>query len=267
MDEFARRVEREKELQRMGEELKREGSGPGSSTSRSISRKRITRTATTTSAPTTSAAVAAVIGRSSSSSSSSSSTPSYSSSRLAYLPVEIVRVTAESRSAQNLLKPGKKTCWSTGSGLNHEIVLTITSPCLLGYVKLLNRSVSHVEIYMAMHDVPSQYVKVHHDLHCPHNKSVMYPVGFLPCRYVKIKCVRGTPIALFNVSLIGVLERVVWREMGPVVGDLLVSHPEALFLPAKPRTQPHEKRTFPAYQDIKEVEEEKKEPIRKIIRQ
>lgn len=39
---------------------------------------------------------------------------------------------------------------------------------------------------------------VQSDLHSPHNKTIMYPTGFLPCRYLKVKCVRGTPAAMYK---------------------------------------------------------------------
>jgi hypothetical protein len=34
-----------------------------------------------------------------------------------------------------------------------------TAPCIVGFVKVLNRSTSHLEIFVAMHDVASQYVQ------------------------------------------------------------------------------------------------------------
>jgi len=178
----------------------------------------------------------------------------YSSTRLAYIPLELLRVTAEERSALNVLQPGKKSYWSTGSGQNHELVFKITAACLVGFVKVLNRSTSHLEILLSMHDVASQYVPVQSDLHCPHNKTVMYPTGFLPARFIKIKCRRGTPIALYNVSVVGVLERAVWREMGPDMGNLIVEHPEALLLPAKPAQPADAEPHFPSQQYIKEQE-------------
>jgi hypothetical protein len=39
---------------------------------------------------------------------------------------------------------------------------------------------------------------VHTDLHCPHNKTVMYPTGFLPCAFIKIRCCRGTPCSIYK---------------------------------------------------------------------
>jgi len=54
------------------------------------------------------------------------------------------------------------------------------------------------------------------------------------------------------VSLVGVLERVVWREMGPDMGNTIVEHPEALLLPSKPTLPASEAPTFPSQQNIKE---------------
>lgn len=101
-----------------------------------------------------------------------------------------------------------------------------------------------------MYDVASQYVRIHTDHQTPHNKTIMYPTGFLPCKFVKIKCVRGTPSSMFEVNLVGVLERIIWRSMGPEMGSLIVEHPESLLLPAKPHLAIQATRTFPAHQSI-----------------
>lgn len=51
----------------------------------------------------------------------------YSSTRLAYIPLELLRVTAEEKAALNALQPGKKSYWSTGSGQNHELVFKMSA--------------------------------------------------------------------------------------------------------------------------------------------
>lgn len=50
----------------------------------------------------------------------------YASSRLAYIPIELLRCTAEERPAANLLQPGRKSYWSTASGQNHELVFKMS---------------------------------------------------------------------------------------------------------------------------------------------
>jgi hypothetical protein len=51
----------------------------------------------------------------------------YSSTRLAYIPLELLRVTAENTAALNVLQPGKKSYWSTASGQNHELVFRMSA--------------------------------------------------------------------------------------------------------------------------------------------
>jgi hypothetical protein len=54
---------------------------------------------------------------------------------------------------------------------------------------------------------------------------------------------------------VGVLERVVWREMGPDMGNMIVEHPEALLLPSKPALPASlAGPAFPSQQTIKEPE-------------
>jgi hypothetical protein len=42
------------------------------------------------------------------------------------------------------------------------------------------------------------------DCSVPHNKVVNYACGFIPCRSVLIRCLKGTPISLNSVSILGV---------------------------------------------------------------
>lgn len=53
-----------------------------------------------------------------------------------------------------------------------------------------------------------------------------------------------------SLSIIGVFEETVWYSMGPVLGSLLIEHPEALLLPSKPSMRPQESLTFPAFQTV-----------------
>lgn len=128
---------------------------------------------------------------------------------------------------------------------------------------------------------------------------MMYPCGFLPARFLKIKCRRGSPIALYHVCIVGVLERVVWREMGPEMGSMIVrstdtaaarenkhatgverdltaalivvalacsqvEHPEALLLPSKPSMPTKEAPSFPSQQVIKA--DEHQPPLQRCTR-
>lgn len=67
-----------------------------------------------------------------------------------------------------------------------------------------------------------------------------------------------------SVSLVGVLERVVWHEMGPEMGHTIVEHPEALLLPSKPAQPASATPAFPSQQSIKEHAPQP--PIKQVTR-
>lgn len=69
-----------------------------------------------------------------------------------------------------------------------------------------------------------------------------------------------------SVSVVGVLERVVWQEMGPQMGSMIVEHPESLLLPSKPALQTQASLTFPAHQTIKAPAYEPPATIRQVDR-
>ena len=58
-------------------------------------------------------------------------------------------------------------------------------------------------------------------------RDIMYPMNYTPCRYVRISCLRGNPIAIFFIQLIGVSVVGLEPEFQPVVNHLLphiISH-------------------------------------------
>lgn len=132
-------------------------------------------------------------------------------------------------------KLGTSRCFLVGVfahvGCPVSCAYSSTASCLVGFVKILNRSTSHLDILISVHDVANQYIPsqtphaaqchavahfaavlfltrsslsvssalpVQSDSQCPHNKTVMYPTGFLPARFLKIKCRRGSPISLYK---------------------------------------------------------------------
>ncbi|KAG4176141.1 hypothetical protein ERO13_A11G225602v2 [Gossypium hirsutum] len=50
---------------------------------------------------------------------------------------------------------------------------------------------------------------------------MMYPMNYTPCRYVRISCLRGNPIAIFFIQLIGISVTGLEPEFQPVVNHLL----------------------------------------------
>ncbi|GFY92110.1 hypothetical protein Acr_08g0005060 [Actinidia rufa] len=68
---------------------------------------------------------------------------------------------------------------------------------------------------------PETFVKVRPRCEAP-RRDMMYPMNYTPCRYVRISCLRGNPIAIFLYSVTG-LE----PEFQPIVNHLLpqiISH-------------------------------------------
>jgi hypothetical protein len=66
----------------------------------------------------------------------------------------------------------------------------------------------------------------------------------------------SSSLLLLSVSIVGVYERVVWREMGPQMGEMIVEHPEALLLPAKPTLTHTQMRAYPAHQQILQTQQQ-----------
>lgn len=48
---------------------------------------------------------------------------------------------------------------------------------------------------------PETFVKVRPRCEAP-RRDVIYPMNYTPCRYVRISCLRGNPIAVFFIQVI-----------------------------------------------------------------
>lgn len=131
-----------------------------------------------------------------------------------------------SQKAANVLDSDLRTHWSTATNTKEWILLELDEPCLLSHIRIYNKSVLEWEIAAGLRYKPETFVKVRSRCEAP-RRDMIYPMNYTPCRYVKISCLRGNPIAVFFVQLIGVPVSGLEPEFQPVVNHLLphiVSH-------------------------------------------
>ncbi|KAJ0989796.1 hypothetical protein J5N97_008152 [Dioscorea zingiberensis] len=128
--------------------------------------------------------------------------------------------------AAHILDPDLRSHWSTGTNTKEWILLELDEACLLSHIRIYNKSVLEWEITAGLRYKPESFIKVRPRCESP-RREVMYPMNYTPCRYVRISCLRGNPIAIFFVQLIGVPVAGLEPEFQPVVNYLLphiISH-------------------------------------------
>ncbi|XP_059649038.1 uncharacterized protein LOC132294992 isoform X2 [Cornus florida] len=148
--------------------------------------------------------------------------------RVKPLPFKIKGTSRESPSqkAAHVLDTDLRNHWSTGTNTKEWILLELDEPCLLSHVTIYNKSVLEWEISVGLRYKPETFVKVRPRCEAP-RRDMTYPMNYTPCRYVRISCLRGNPIAIFFIQLIGVPVAGLEPEFQPVVNHLLphiVSH-------------------------------------------
>ncbi|KAI6703019.1 hypothetical protein NL676_012155 [Syzygium grande] len=125
-----------------------------------------------------------------------------------------------SQKAAHILDPDLRTHWSTGTNTKEWILLELDEPCLLSHVRIYNKSVLEWEIAAGLRYKPETFAKVRPRSEAP-RREMTYPTNYTPCRYVRISCLRGNPIAIFFIQLIGVPVPGLEPEFQPVVSHLL----------------------------------------------
>ncbi|XP_056163133.1 uncharacterized protein LOC115692375 isoform X2 [Syzygium oleosum] len=125
-----------------------------------------------------------------------------------------------SQKAAHILDPDLRTHWSTGTNTKEWILLELDEPCLLSHVRIYNKSVLEWEIAAGLRYKPETFAKVRPRCEAP-RREMTYPTNYTPCRYVRISCLRGNPIAIFFIQLIGVPVPGLEPEFQPVVSHLL----------------------------------------------
>ncbi|KAJ4721404.1 Galactose-binding domain-like, Armadillo-type fold protein [Melia azedarach] len=142
--------------------------------------------------------------------------------RVKPLPYKVKGMSRESPSqkAAHVLDTDLRTHWSTGTNTKEWILLELDEPCLLSHIRIYNKSVLEWEIAVGLKYKPETFVKVRPRCEAP-RRDVIYPMNYTPCRYVRISCLRGNPIAVFFIQLIGVTVTGLESEFQPVVNHLL----------------------------------------------
>lgn len=127
-----------------------------------------------------------------------------------------------SQKAGHVLDADLRSHWSTATNTKEWILLELNEPCLLSHIRIYNKSVLEWEISVGLRYKPETFVKVRPRCEAP-RRDMIYPMNYTPCRYVRISCLRGNPIAIFFIQLIGVSVTGLEPEFQPVVNHLLPS--------------------------------------------
>ncbi|KAM1229987.1 hypothetical protein ACFX2I_040199 [Malus domestica] len=127
-----------------------------------------------------------------------------------------------SQKAGHVLDADLRSHWSTATNTKEWILLELNEPCLLSHIRIYNKSVLEWEISVGLRYKPETFVKVRPRCEAP-RRDMIYPMNYTPCRYVRISCLRGNPISIFFIQLIGVSVAGLEPEFQPVVNHLLPS--------------------------------------------
>ncbi|KAJ1694277.1 hypothetical protein LUZ63_010975 [Rhynchospora breviuscula] len=141
---------------------------------------------------------------------------------LKYLPFKVKAMSRESPSqkASHVVDPDLRSHWSTATNAKEWILLELHEPCLLSHIRIYNKSVLEWEISAGLRYKPEAFVKVKPRCDAP-KRDILYPMNYTPCRYVRLSCLRGNPIAIFFIQLIGVSVPGLEPELQPVINYLL----------------------------------------------
>ncbi|KAJ3681587.1 hypothetical protein LUZ60_014160 [Juncus effusus] len=131
-----------------------------------------------------------------------------------------------SQKAVHVLDSDLRSHWSTATNTKEWILLELDEPCLLSHIRIYNKSVLEWEITAGLKYKPEAFVKVRTRCEAP-RRDMMYHMNYTPCKFVRISCLRGNPIAIFFIQLFGVSVPGLEPELQPVVNYFLphiISH-------------------------------------------
>ncbi|PWA53887.1 Armadillo-type fold [Artemisia annua] len=125
-----------------------------------------------------------------------------------------------SQKSSHILDIDLRNHWSTATNTKEWILLELDEPCLLSHIRIYNKSVLEWEISVGLRYKPETFLRVRPRCEAP-RRDMMYPMNYTACRYVRLSCLRGNPIAIFFIQLIGVPVTGLEPEFQPVINHLL----------------------------------------------
>ncbi|XP_066387255.1 LOW QUALITY PROTEIN: uncharacterized protein [Miscanthus floridulus] len=125
-----------------------------------------------------------------------------------------------SQKAGNVLEADLRSHWSTATNTKEWILLELQEPCLLSHIRIYNKSVLEWELTAGLRYKLDAFVKVRPRCEAP-KRDVVYPANHTPCRYLRISCLRGNPIAIFFIQLFGIPVPGLEPELQPLLSYML----------------------------------------------
>ena len=89
-------------------------------------------------------------------------------------------------------------------------------------MRIQNKSVAEWDISVSLAFKADSYVRVKSRSEAP-RRDVTYAVGHMPCKFIKLFCYRGSPIAVCHVQAMGIAIPGLRAELQPVA-DYLLPH-------------------------------------------
>ncbi|KAM0859799.1 hypothetical protein ACQ4PT_046932 [Festuca glaucescens] len=121
--------------------------------------------------------------------------------------------------AASVLESDLRSHWSTATNTKEWILLELDEPCLVSHIRVYNKSVLEWEVTAGLRFKPEAFVKVRPRGEAP-KRDMVYPANHTPCRYVRISCLRGSPIAIYFIQLTGIPVPGLEPEFQPLVNYL-----------------------------------------------
>lgn len=123
--------------------------------------------------------------------------------------------------ASSLRSWGTGTAWK-GSTYDGYIVLKLSQPSLISYLRIHNRKTGVISVSLAVRGEgrrKREYVNLRSDVRLPHGYIKEIPIGHLPGMYIRIDCKRGC--SLYAVQVVGYPLKELKRSIGPQLEKLV----------------------------------------------
>ncbi len=126
--------------------------------------------------------------------------------------------------------PHRGSAWTSHHREGCGLVLQLEQPSVVSAVMVLNNTVSRVNLSVAEKNQRRSWVDTCRGVRTRHNAWIELRPGSLPCRYIKIECLKGTPVSIQSIKVMGIPGQSMHVALGPGYQALLVRKPlESLF--------------------------------------